>query len=59
MTATLLLLLQDPATRAPLPVGPPISGPLWTIVIPAILLLVSVAGTWMLWNHFANNGSGE
>ena len=49
-----LLLLQDASTRAPLPVGPPISGPLWTIWIPAALLLVSVAGTWALWNHFAH-----
>ena len=59
MTAAVVLAVQDASTRAPLPVGPPISGPLWTIVIPAILLLVSVAGTWMLWDHFANKGGGK
>ena len=58
MTAT-LMLLQDASTRAPLPAGPPISGPLWTIVIPAILLVVSVAGTWALWRHFTNKSPGE
>lgn len=58
MTAA-FMLLQDASTRAPLPAGPPISGPLWTIVIPAILLLVSVAGTWALWSHFANKPDGE
>ena len=59
MTAAVVLALQEASTRAPLPVGPPILGPLWTIVIPAILLLVSVAGTWALWSHFANKGGGE
>ena len=56
---TALLILQDAATRAPLPVGPPISGPLWTIWIPAVLLLVSVAGTWSLWRHFADKDEKE
>jgi hypothetical protein len=52
VTGVLVPLLQE-ATRAPLPVGPPISGPFWTIWVPAALLLVSVAGTWSLWRHFA------
>jgi hypothetical protein len=59
IAALALALVQDASTRAPLPVGPPISGPLWTLVIPAILLLVSVAGTWALWDHFANKKEGK
>jgi F0F1-type ATP synthase membrane subunit c/vacuolar-type H+-ATPase subunit K len=39
--------------RQPLPAKPPIGGPVWTIVVPAALLLVSIWGTWMLYRHFA------
>ena len=52
---TAFTLLQE-AARAPLPAAPPISGPFWTIWVPAALLLVSVAGTWALWRHFATKG---
>lgn len=36
-----------------LPSTPPISGPIWTIVVPAALLLVSIWGTWLLYRHFS------
>jgi len=39
--------------RQPLPAKPPIGGPIWTIVVPAALLIVSIWGTWMLYRHFA------
>lgn len=39
--------------RQPLPAKPPIGGPIWTIVVPAVLLFVSIWGTWMLYRHFA------
>lgn len=45
--------LQVPARR-PLPAAPPMDGPGWTVVVPAILFLVAAAGTWALWRHFAD-----
>jgi hypothetical protein len=47
------LASQDTA-RTPLPAEPPIGGPGWTVVIPAVLFLVTAAGTWALWRHFAD-----
>jgi len=41
------------ASPEPLPVGPPIGGVLWSIVVPAILLAVAAAATVMLYRHFA------
>lgn len=41
----------------PLPVGPPIGGVLWSIVVPAILLAVAVAATVLLYRHFAGRVS--
>jgi len=38
---------------APLPAQSPISGPLWSYVVPALLLLVAALGTLMLYRHFA------
>lgn len=52
-----LLLAQDPG-RAPLPAEPPIGGPGWTVVVPALLFLVTAAGTWALWRHFADKNDG-
>jgi len=37
----------------PIPAEPPIGGPLWSVVIPALLLLVTGLGTFMLYRHFA------
>ncbi len=58
---TMLRAAQDAAIgsaaqatgQPPLPAGPPIGGPIWTIVVPAALLIVSIWGTWMLYRHFA------
>jgi hypothetical protein len=38
---------------APLPAQSPIGGPLWSYVIPALLLLIATLGTLMLYRHFA------
>jgi hypothetical protein len=45
------LLLQ--AGLAPLPADPPIGGVIWTLVIPAVLLLGSSLGTYLLYQRFA------
>jgi hypothetical protein len=55
---TAILLLQV-ATRTPLPAEPPISGPGWTILVPAVLFLISAVGTWSLWRHFADKDDEE
>ena len=43
---------------APLPAEPPIGGPLWTLVIPALLLLGSFLGTFLLYRKFAEEEEG-
>jgi len=35
------------------------NSPGWTVLVPAILFLVSAAGTWALWRHFANQDDDE
>lgn len=52
MSALLAVLAQ--VARQPIPAEPPISGPGWTVWVPAVLFLVAAAGTWSLWRHFAN-----
>jgi hypothetical protein len=37
-----------------IPARPPIGGPLWTIVVPAALLVLSIVATWLLYRSFAN-----
>ncbi len=41
------------ASPEPLPVGPPIGGVLWSVVVPAILLAVAGGATALLYRHFA------
>ncbi len=55
MTVTLVLLaaLEQAADVSPLPARSPIGGPLWSVVIPALLLLTAALGTLMLYRHFA------
>jgi hypothetical protein len=36
-----------------LPAEPPIGGPVWTVVVPGVLLLGASAATWLLYRHFA------
>ncbi|MBM3502168.1 MAG: hypothetical protein FJX74_26245 [Armatimonadetes bacterium] len=57
--AALALLLAQGAARAPLPAEPPIGGPGWTVVVPALLFLVTAGGTWALWRHFAGNDNDQ
>jgi hypothetical protein len=37
----------------PLPVDPPISGPFWTLVVPALLFAVSFLATFLLYRRFS------
>lgn len=36
-----------------LPADPPMTGPLWSVVVPAILFAVSLGATLLLYRHFA------
>jgi membrane protein implicated in regulation of membrane protease activity len=42
-----------------LPVGSPLSGALWTWVVPALLFAVAAVATWLLYRHFANRKSND
>ena len=37
-----------------LPVDSPLSGFLWTWIVPVGLFAISFAATWLLYRHFAN-----
>lgn len=41
-------------TLDPIPASPPISGPFWTIVLPALLLAFSFFATYLLYRRFAD-----
>jgi hypothetical protein len=45
--------VQASEAMAPLPAEPPIGGFGWTVVIPAILLLGSFLGTYLLYRRFS------
>ena len=45
--------LQATPGMAPLPADPPIGGAIWTVVVPALLLLGSSLGTYLLYKRFA------
>jgi hypothetical protein len=40
-------------TLPPIPADPPISGPLWTLVVPAALVALTFLATWLLYRRFA------
>lgn len=40
----------------PLPAEPPIGGPFWELVVPALLFLIATGATVMLYRHFAGRG---
>ena len=44
---------------APLPVEAPISGPMWSVVLPAVLLLIASGGTFLLYRRFAAEDEGD
>ncbi len=52
-TATAALL--QATQTAPLPAEPPIGGPFWSYVAPALLLLLATTGTYLLYRHFARH----
>ena len=56
---TLMLALIQTTNRPPLPQGPAMEGPGWSVAIPAVLFIVSAAGTWALWRHFADQDDDE
>jgi hypothetical protein len=49
----LLSGVQEATGTAPLPVDPPIGGVVWTVIVPAVLLLGSFLGTYFLYRRFA------
>jgi hypothetical protein len=49
-------LLQSSASPTPLPADPPIGGAIWTVVIPAILLIGSFLATYLLYRRFSKGG---
>ena len=56
-TAALVVVMttmaQTAVEHAPLPADPPIGGPGWTVVVPAVLLVGSFLGTYLLYRRFA------
>jgi len=57
--STLVPLLQGGTDPVPLPAEPPIGGPVWTILIPAVLFLGSLLGTYLLYKKFSGVEVGE
>lgn len=53
MSALVPSLLAQATAVTPIPARPPISGPLWTIVIPALLFVVSFGATYLLYRKFS------
>jgi hypothetical protein len=56
--AAIRALLQSAEGMAPLPAEPPIGGVVWTVVIPAILLVGSFLATFLLYRRFAREEGG-
>ena len=45
------------AAATPIPAEPPIGGPIWAWVVPALLLLVAFGSTWLLYRRFSSKES--
>ena len=43
----------------PIPAEPPIGGPFWSMILPALLFLASVLATYLLYRHFAGRDPGK
>jgi hypothetical protein len=56
--AVISIALQATPGMAPLPADPPIGGPVWTVVIPAMLFAGSFLGTYLLYKRFAKGEEG-
>jgi hypothetical protein len=41
------------AAPEPLPAAPPMTGVVWSIVVPAILFVLAFGATYLLYRHFA------
>jgi hypothetical protein len=41
------------ASPAPIPAEPPLEGALWSIVVPALLLILASLATWLLYRRFS------
>jgi hypothetical protein len=52
-------LQHGPEGTGPLPVDPPIGGPVWTVLIPAVLFIGSFLGTYLLYRRFSREGRDE
>jgi hypothetical protein len=48
-----MMLIQAASEVARIPAEPPIGGPVWTVVVPALLLLFTAVATAMLYRKFA------
>lgn len=55
LLVAVLVALQASGAPERLPASPPIGGPFWTIVVPALLLIVAFGGTLMLYRRFAGS----
>lgn len=51
-----LLLFQEAAPQ-PIPAQPPISGPVWGLVVPALLLVFTAVATYLLYRRFERQES--
>lgn len=48
----LLLQAAAPSAPPPIPAKPPIGGPIWALVVPALLLVFTAVATWLLYRKF-------
>jgi hypothetical protein len=44
------------AMNQALPVDSPLSGVLWTWILPVLLFTIAFVATWLLYRHFAGRG---
>jgi TRAP-type C4-dicarboxylate transport system permease large subunit len=40
-------------TMPPIPAETPISGPFWTLIVPALLFAIAFIATWLLYRRFS------
>ena len=57
--AMIFASVQQAGGLAPLPAEPPIGGAVWTVIVPAILLIGSSVGTYLLYKRFAGGEREE
>jgi hypothetical protein len=59
LTPSMLVVIGTSQARfTPLPADPPISGPVWSYLVPAALLLIAFLGTLLLYRKFTR-GEGQ